>query len=112
MSPFGLLKAVAVAAVLTSASAADLHSQSPPESLEAAVSAVLASLSASQKSIVKGTAKESLFMLLPEWGEDIEERLSLRTKGSRLVATVCARACLPAEAALVIMEAVWKELQQ
>jgi hypothetical protein len=95
-----------------SAHSADSTSQSAPETLETAVSAVLAKLSPSQKSIVKGTAKDSLFLLLGEWGDDIEERLLLKNKDNKLAATVCKKACKPEEATLIIMNAAWDELQK
>ena len=95
-----------------SAHSADSTSQPATETLEAAVSAVLARLSPSQKSIVKGTAKDSLFLLLGEWGDDIEERLRLKNKGSTLAAAVCKRACSAEDATLIIMKAAWDELQK
>lgn len=110
-----LLKTLTLAAAGTamgSASAADVRSPRTPESLEAAVADVIATLNPSQRSIVKGTAKDSLHLLLPEWGKDIEERLFPTDKDSRLRALVCKRTCASEEAALVIMEAAWEELQR
>jgi hypothetical protein len=98
--------------VMTTAHAADSTSALTPETLEAAVSAVLARMSPSQKSIVKGTAKDSLFLLLGEWGDDIEERLLLKNNNSKLAVTVCKKACSAEEATLVIMKAAWDELQK
>jgi hypothetical protein len=97
---------------MSTAQAADSTSASTPETLESAVSAVLARLSPSQKSIVKGTSKDSLFLLLGEWGDDIEERLNLKNKSNKLAATVCKKACSAEEATLVIMKAAWDELQK
>jgi hypothetical protein len=110
-STLAIVAAIAVSAAMT-ARAADSTSAPAPETLEAAVSAVLARLSPSQKSIVKGTAKDSLFLLLGEWGDDIEERLLLKNKNSTLAATVCKRTCSPEEASLLIMKAAWDELQK
>jgi hypothetical protein len=97
--------------LVISAHAADSTSAPAPETLETAVLAVLARLSPSQKSIVKGTAKDSLFLLLGEWGDDIEERLLLKNKNNKLAATVCKRVCSAEEAKLIIMNAAWDELQ-
>jgi hypothetical protein len=97
---------------LSTAQAADSTPSAAPETLEAAVSAVLVRLSPSQKSIVKGTSKDSLFLLLGEWGDDIEERLHLKNKSNRLAATVCKKACSAEEATLIIMRAAWDELQK
>lgn len=113
-----LNQAVLVFALLTAlnvtsgAYAADAASASTPETLEAAVVAVIARMSPSQKSIVKGTAKDSLFLLLGEWGDDIEERLNLKNKSNKLAATVCKKACSSEEATLIVMKAVWDELQK
>jgi hypothetical protein len=95
-----------------SARAADSTSSAAPETLETAVSAVLARMSPSQKSIVKGTAKDSIFLLLGEWGDDIEERLNLKSKSNKLAAKVCKKACSAQEATLIIMNAAWDELQK
>jgi hypothetical protein len=92
--------------------AADSASAPPPETLEAAVSAVIARMNSSQKSIVKGTAKDSLFLLLGEWGDDIEERLLLKNKNNKLATTVCKKTCSSEEATLIIMKAAWDELQK
>jgi hypothetical protein len=113
-SPTQLL-AIATAATLSlaiSAKAADSTSSAAPETLETAVSAVLVRMSPSQKSIVKGTTKDSLFLLLGEWGDDIEERLLLKNKNNKLAATVCKRICTSEEAKLIIMNAAWDELQK
>jgi hypothetical protein len=87
-------------------------SASAPETLEAAVSAVIARMNPSQKSIVRGTAKDSLFLLLGEWGDDIEERLLLKNKNNKLATTVCKKTCSSEEATLIIMKAAWDELQK
>jgi hypothetical protein len=98
--------------VTSSAVAADLATTSAPETLEAAVVAVIARMSPSQKSIVKGTAKDSLFLLLGEWGDDIEERLNLKSKNNKLAAIVCKKACTSEESTLIIMHAAWEVLQR
>jgi hypothetical protein len=110
-----LVHAIVVAIAVSfaiSARAADSTSPPASETLEAAVSAVITRMSPSQKSIVKGTSKDSLFLLLGEWGDDIEERLLLKNKNNKLAATVCKRACSAEEATLVIMKAAWDELQK
>jgi hypothetical protein len=94
------------------AQAADSTTSATPETLETAVAAVIARLSPSQKSIVKGTAKDSLFLLLGEWGDDIEERLQLKNKNNKLAAIVCKKACTSEESTLIIMHAAWEELQR
>jgi hypothetical protein len=83
-----------------------------PETLESAAAMALAKLGPSQRSIVLGTAKDSLVMLMPEWGEDIQELLRLNAENKKLLGVICKRACTPDEATLAVMEAVWEVLQK
>lgn len=81
-----------------------------PDSLDAAVAAVVARLNPAQRSIVRGTARDSLFMLAPEWGEDIHQILGLDGRNPELVREVCGE-CSRDEATLRIMEAAWETLR-
>jgi hypothetical protein len=83
-----------------------------PETLGSAAAMALAKLGPSQRSIVRGTAKDSLVMLVPEWGEDIQELLQLNAENKKLLAVICKRSCTPEEATLMVMEAVWEALQK
>jgi hypothetical protein len=74
-------------------------------SLQRAVKLTLAALKPHQKSLVRGTAKDSLFLLMPEWGSDIQELLGLNPSNVGLAAELCARACSVDEATLLVMEA-------
>ena len=70
-----------------------------------AVERTLASMKPHQKSIVRGTAKDSLSLLLPEWGSDIQELLGLNPANTRLAAELCAKTCSTEEATLRVMDA-------
>jgi hypothetical protein len=83
-----------------------------PETLESAVAVALAKLGPSQRSIVRGTAKDNLVMLMPEWGEDLEVQLQLSGENKNLLAVICKRSCTPEEATLAVMQAVWEALQK
>jgi hypothetical protein len=74
-------------------------------SLQHAVKLTLAALKPHQKSLVRGTAKDSLFLLMPEWGSDIQELLGLNRSNVSLAAELCAKPCSVDEATLLVMEA-------
>ncbi len=105
---------IALAMALGSSAWADeaRSSNAAPVTLESAVTIVVAKLSPSQKSIVRGTAKDNLFMLMPEWGEDVQEQLLLKASNKIQLAKLCGQACLPEEATLTVMRAVWETLQK
>jgi hypothetical protein len=82
-----------------------------PRTVAEAVPHIIATLTVSQRSIVRGTSKDSLQQLRAEWGEDIERLLGLNNGNAALVLAACERVCRADEAALVLMEAAWLALQ-
>jgi hypothetical protein len=108
-----LFAALLACSLITSAWANDPRTTSAaPGTLESAAAMALAKLGPSQRSIVRGTAKDSLMTLMAEWGDDLEELLQLNAGNKKLLATICKRACTPEEATLTVMEAVWEVLQK
>lgn len=83
-----------------------------PSTVAEAVPKIMATLNATQKSIIQGTSKDSLPQFLGEWGEDIEQLLGLNHGNTVLVAAACGRPCPTDEATLALMEAVWAALQK
>ncbi len=81
-----------------------------PTTAAAAVPHIISALGPSQKSIVRGTSKENLFMLQGEWGEDIETLLGLNDGNLALTTATCGRPCPVDRATLLLMEAVWESL--
>ena len=79
-------------------------------SLQRAVKLTLAALKPHQKSLVRGTAKDSLFLLMPEWGADIQELLALSPSNVGVAAELCAKACTVDVATLLVMEAAHEVL--
>jgi hypothetical protein len=79
-------------------------------SLQRAVKLTLAALKPHQKSLVRGTAKDSLFLLMPEWGSDIQELLGLNPSNVGLATELCAKPCSVEEATLLVMEAAHEVL--
>ena len=106
--------ALALALVLQSAGAfADTKPLPPsqwPRTVAEAVPHILASMTPTQRSIVGATSKDSLFLLLGEWGDDIEKLLGLTIGNKALVEDACGRACSVEQATLLLMEATRKVL--
>jgi hypothetical protein len=68
-----LIAALLACSLITSAWANDPRTTgTAPETLESAAAMALAKLGPSQRSIVRGTAKDSLMTLMAEWGDDLE----------------------------------------
>jgi hypothetical protein len=83
-----------------------------PRTVAQAVPLIIANLTISQKSIIRGTSKDSLQQLQAEWGEDIEQLFGLNDGNTMLVSDACGRPCKTDEATLILMEAAWSALQQ
>ena len=78
--------------------------------LQHAVELTLAAMKPHQKSLVRGTAKDSLPLLMGEWGSDIQELVGLAPRNTRLAAALCQRVCSVEQATLQIMESVHEVL--
>ena len=112
MKTYGL----ALALIFTTAGAmADVKPLPPsswPHTVAQAVPHILDTLTTTQRSIISGTAKDSLFLFLGEWGEDVEVLLGLNSGNTRLTHASCSKPCSSDEAALKLMEAAWEALQR
>jgi hypothetical protein len=83
-----------------------------PDSLDGAVSVVLRRLSPTQRSIVRETQRDQLLNSLPEWAEDVQAVLGLRSGNRKLIAAVCMRSCTPDEATQIVMAAAWEAVRK
>lgn len=95
------------------ASASSAQQASPAGSgiaLDRAVRLSLAALKPHQRSLVSGTARENLFMLLPEWGSDIQEALGLTPGNAALASQLCGKPCSAEEATLLVMQVAHERL--
>jgi hypothetical protein len=106
-----------IAALLTwcASSVADvkpLPNSQWPRTVAQAVPLIIANLTVSQKSIIRGTSKDSLQQLQAEWGDDIEQLFGLNDGNTTLISAACGRPCKTDEATLILMEAAWSALQQ
>ena len=82
-----------------------------PQSVAGAVPRILSALLPTQRAIIGGTSKDSLFLMQGEWGEDVGQLLGLQNGNTALVDATCGRPCNADEATLLLMEAAWEALQ-
>ena len=83
-----------------------------PSTVSAAVPLILKTMTPTQRSVVVGTERDSLFLLLGEWGEDIETLLGLNAGNTELVKAACRARCKTEEATLELMFASWEALRR
>ena len=107
----GLMLALLAATMPALAEVAPLPRDQWPGTVAAAVPLIVRTLTPSQRSIVVGTSRDTLPMLQPEWGEDIETLLGLNAGNQPLVRDACQRPCAVDEATLRLMEAAWDALR-
>jgi hypothetical protein len=82
-----------------------------PTTVEAAVALELDSMSGTNKSTLREMRKEEVRNLRIGWGTGIIDRHGLSRGNDALLEDACGKACDPDAASMVIMEAVWSELQ-
>ena len=119
MEPLQTLKRRHVAAALASlvcapaeADVTPLPRAEWPTTVSAAVPFILKTLTPTQRALVAGTERDSLFLLLGEWGEDIETLLGLDAGNAELMAAACRASCKTEEATLELMFAAWEALRR
>jgi hypothetical protein len=83
-----------------------------PTTVSAAVPLILKNMTPTQRFVVAGTERESLFLLLGEWGEDIEKLLGLNDGNVELMEAVCRSSCKSEEGTLMLMFASWEALRK
>lgn len=79
--------------------------------LDALVAAVVADLNPARRSIVRGTARDSLFVLAPEWGEDIQAIGGFSAEHTAPLAALCGD-CTSQHAVMLVMDRAWDVVQQ
>jgi hypothetical protein len=121
VEPLQILKRRYVAAALASlvcapaeADVTPLPRAEWPTTVSAAVPFILKTLTPTQRALVAGTERDSLFLflLLGEWGEDIETLLGLDAGNAELMAAACRARCKTEEATLELMFAAWEALRR
>ncbi len=82
-----------------------------PITVKATVADLLSALSAENKETVRKTKKDDLIMFHHGWGTGIRNHYGLWRGNNALIEDACGKRCHPDDASMVIIEAVWKALQ-
>jgi hypothetical protein len=83
-----------------------------PTTVEDTVRDIVARLPAPDKERVKTTKKEDLILFHHGWGTGIRNHYGLWRGNAKLIASACGGPCHPDDASMLIIEAVWQELQK
>ena len=81
-----------------------------PRTVAEAVPHIIAAMTPTTISIVSRTSKDSLFLFMGEWGDDIEKLLGLNMGNEELAASACGQPCPVKQATQLLMEAAWGTL--
>ncbi|WAC73759.1 hypothetical protein OU995_03190 [Roseateles sp. SL47] len=108
--------ALLISALCFSGSAGAEEQELPPEKWPLTVSAtvkdLLTRMSAESKATVKDTKKEDLILFHHGWGTGIRNYYGLWRGNQKLIQSACGKPCHPDDASMIIIEAVWAELQK
>jgi hypothetical protein len=113
MRGLGIIAAMLIWAQASSAPAQPIKLDAPsPTTFEAVVRDIIAGLSPEDRARIKTTSKPDLIKFHHGWGTSIRNRYGLWQSNSKLVHAACGRPCHPDDASMIIIEAVWQELQK
>jgi hypothetical protein len=101
--------------LFSAAALADVKPMQPsdwPKTVAEAVPHIIATLTPTTRSIIRGTSKENLMLFQGELGEDIRQLLGLSKGNAPLLIAACGGPCATEEATLRLMEAVLEALQK
>lgn len=83
-----------------------------PKTVEEAVDNILSTMQPKDKFIVKDTKKSDLIKFHHGWGTGIRNEFGLWKGNNDLIMSACGKPCHPDDASMIIIEAVWEELQK
>ena len=83
-----------------------------PRTVSDAVSIILSEMSEDDRRLIKNTKKDDLIRFHHGWGTGIRNEFGLWCDNEKLIESACGKGCHPDDASMVIIEAVWEELQQ
>lgn len=83
-----------------------------PTTVEATVADLLSALSPEDKETIRAAKKDDLIMFHHGWGTGIRNHYGLWRGNEALLESACGKGCHPDDASMVIIEAVWKALQE
>ncbi|MDI1230922.1 MAG: hypothetical protein PSU93_07235 [Methylobacter sp.] len=82
-----------------------------PTTVQGAVKDILSRMSEKDKELVRKTKHGDLIMFHHGWGTGIRNYYGLWRGNKKLIKSACGRPCQPDDASMVIIGAVWQELQ-
>ena len=83
-----------------------------PTTVESTVKDILSTMSEKDKELIRKTKRQDLIMFHHGWGTGIRNYYGLWRGNKELIISACGAPCHPDEASMVIIEAVWKKLQE
>ena len=89
----------------------ELGPENWPTTVQAIAADILGSLSDEDKATLRKTKKDDLIMFHHGWGMGIRNHYGLWRGNDKLIESACGKGCLPDDASMVIIEAVWSALQ-
>ncbi len=82
-----------------------------PDSIEATLDSLMLRLSPEDKAMIRATKRGDLILFRHGLGGEISSYYGLNKGNLRLFIATCGRRCKPADAAAIIIEALWLRLQ-
>ena len=83
-----------------------------PTTVEATVNDILANMSQEDKDLLRQTKRKDLIMFHQDWGQGIRNYYGLWRGNKELRLSACGELCHPEEASMLIIDAVWRKLQE
>ena len=81
-----------------------------PRTVAEAVPHIVAAMTPTTLSIVSQSSRDNLFLLIGEWGDDIEQLTGINKGNKALAQSACGQPCFGKQATLFLMEAAWETL--
>jgi len=75
-----------------------------------AVQTVIQELTDDDKQAIRSVERLKLVVLYYTWGNEVRSQLQLKNRDSKLVGAICGKPCEPADATMIVIYAVWSEL--
>lgn len=83
-----------------------------PTTVQDTVKDILTRMSEKDKELVRKTQGADLIMFHHGWGTGIRNYYGLWRGNQKLIVSACGRPCHPDDASMIIIRAVWQELQK
>jgi hypothetical protein len=83
-----------------------------PTTVEEAVHDFLSLAEPALKRHIRATKKEDIILLYRDWGKTIRNRYGLWKSNEKLAIAACGKLCVPDDASMNIIEAIWRETRK